>query len=151
MFLISLRNQFRMTEMNVSISGKRALVLLGATLAIGYGISRKAVVAADERRVKGDEIHAVLSGARVVGKGYEQLFGDPRGHDSAPTTYWEGKNASFGRWRVEDDQYCSQWGNFTYWTCYEMRVGEENGAEKVIWIDTSGRRFEGIVEKEGAD
>lgn len=100
----------------------------------------------EERLIQADEIHELLSNSRVIGKGFEQTFGDPRGHASASTTYWEGKNSSFGRWRVEGNKYCSQWGQNGPWACYKMTVFDEAGQRHVVWIDSSNRRFEGVLQ-----
>ena len=100
----------------------------------------------EERRLAADEIHEILANGRVSGKGFVQTFGDPRGHDDASTTYWEGNNSSFGRWKVEADKYCSLWGSSGFWACYEMKVFQKDADQFVVWIDSEGRRFEGKVD-----
>jgi len=120
------------------------LLLAGA----GFSMMQHPATAAEERRIMAQEIHQLLANAKVTGEGYEQTFGDPRGHDSASTTYWEGNNPSYGRWRVSADKYCSQWGNPEFWSCYEVRVIVQPAETAIIWLDESGRRFEGVIVEE---
>lgn len=104
------------------------------------------LLANDERILTGKEILRLLVNSKVAGKGFQQTFGDPRGQVSASTTYWEGNNQSLGRWNVQGNRYCSQWGQNASWACYKVAVLTGKGEISVIWIDESGRRFEGILQ-----
>jgi hypothetical protein len=66
------------------------------------------------RMLSGAEITAALT-ARVVqyqDGARQDFFADGR------TLYGE----SWGRWRVEADQYCSQWPPSDRWACYGVEV-----------------------------
>lgn len=105
----------------------------------------ESVSANQEVRLDEAAIYDVLANKRVKGEGFEQSFGDPRGHENASTTYWEGTNASFGRWKVEGNKYCSQWPPNEFWGCYKVLRSNQNGKVNIIWIDVNGRRFEGVL------
>jgi len=103
--------------------------------------------ATDEVRLSGAEILEILANRRVVGKDFEQTFGDPREHMDASTTYWQGNNSSFGRWKVVDDQYCSLWPQSSLeWSCYTVARLQKGVQVFVIWTAGS-QRFEGLVTK----
>jgi hypothetical protein len=99
----------------------------------------------EEKTLSGLEISVVLSDARVKGVDFQQSFGTPDGETSASTTYWQGNNASFGRWRVEGDDYCSQWQQDGPWSCYAVSSFTLNNDTHIIWIDRSGRRYESVL------
>ena len=99
------------------------------------------VPAAEERPLTGPEITAILTGAEVNGEGTRQEF-----HESGRTLYHDGR-ASWGYWRVEGDQYCSQWPPSDAWTCYDMRSWEEGQRLWVTWISPSGSRYDGYVSR----
>jgi hypothetical protein len=70
--------------------------------------------------MKGDEIRAALTGRTLQ---YQTAWQDFRA--SGKTLYTAGAD-SWGNWRIEDDQYCSQWPPNDLWTCYKMdRSGEK--------------------------
>jgi hypothetical protein len=62
----------------------------------------------------GDQIRAALTD-RVLE--YETAWQDFR--SSGRTLYHAGSD-SWGYWRVQGDQYCSQWPPSDLWTCYDM-------------------------------
>lgn len=133
--------------MTISVIHNRRFWIEIVAALIGFSLCLSDIVfAGEERAIDAEEIYKLLSDARVVGKGFEQTFGDPRGHASASTTYWEGNNSSHGRWRVEGNRYCSQWGQSGPWSCYKMTTHEEGDGRFVVWIDNSGRRFEGLLQ-----
>lgn len=99
----------------------------------------------EENRLNGKEILALLSDSWVKGDDFEQSFGIPDGPVSASTTYWQGGNPSYGRWRVEKDQYCSQWQQNGPWGCYDVSSFQSNEETHIIWTDISGRRYKGIL------
>ena len=97
--------------------------------------------AAKEKRADADRIYELLAGAKAVGEDFEQTFGDPRGHESAPTSYWQANQGSFGRWKVVEDQYCSQWPPNDSWSCYDVLWSAEDGATRIIWVASGGERY----------
>lgn len=69
--------------------------------------------------MRGDEIRAALEGRKLQ---YDNACQDFR--KSGRTLYNAGRD-SWGYWRVEGDQYCSQWPPHDLWACYKMdRRGE---------------------------
>ena len=94
-----------------------------------------------EKRADADRIHELLAGAKAVGEDFEQTFGDPRGHESAPTSYWQGNQGSFGRWKVVNDQYCSQWPPNESWSCYDVFWSADDAATTIIWVSSGGDRY----------
>ena len=75
-----------------------------------------------EIALNGEQIRAFLSDRKIEGnqKGmpWEQSF-----KANGETIYFE-KNAnrppSPGTWKVQNDQYCSQWPPFNRWDCYRF-------------------------------
>jgi hypothetical protein len=65
-------------------------------------------------RLTGDEIRMSLTG-RVLS--YGANWQDFR--SSGRTLYHSGAE-SWGYWRVQDDQYCSQWPPSNLWACYDI-------------------------------
>ena len=64
--------------------------------------------------LSGSEIREALTGRTLQ---YETAWQDFRA--SGKTLYNAGSD-SWGNWRIEDDQYCSQWPPNDLWACYEM-------------------------------
>ena len=94
-----------------------------------------------EIRLSHDEIKSYLEGKTVShrpgGKTeFRQVF-----NANGTTTYKAaGRKAEHGKWSVQGNQYCSQWGPFG-WTCYDM-VAEGN---LITWIAKEGTRFPGMI------
>lgn len=78
--------------------------------------------------MNGDEIRAALTD-RVLS--YGTSWQDFRA--SGRTLYNAGAD-SWGYWRVQDNQYCSQWPPSDLWACYKM---DSNG-ETLRFIGESG-------------
>ena len=76
--------------------------------------------AADWVALSGDEIRAALEGRALVYKNAEQDF-----RASGKTLYQTNGQDSWGNWRIQGDQYCSQWPPSDLWACYGF---EQNGA-----------------------
>jgi hypothetical protein len=95
----------------------------------------------EERKLSGDEIRQYLTGKKVVHRkdttnGFEQTF-----HASGITLYQvQGKETEQGKWSVQADQYCSQWGPFG-WTCYDM-TAQDN---LITWISKEGTLYKGRI------
>lgn len=81
-----------------------------------------APASAEWRALTGVEITAALTGRTLVYDGAWQEFAA-----SGQTLYHAGRD-SLGRWRVEDDLYCSQWPPAEGWACYGMSRDDATGA-----------------------
>lgn len=85
--------------------------------------------------MNGDEIRQALSG-RVLS--YGRSWQDFR--KSGRTLYNAGAD-SWGYWRVQNDQYCSQWPPSDLWACYTMDrrgdalrfVGEDGYVSEAVY------------------
>ncbi len=60
----------------------------------------------------------------------QKFFADGR------TLYAAGSGESWGRWRVEAEQYCSFWPPSQSWPCYGVQI--EAGGLDIRFIGTSG-------------
>jgi len=65
--------------------------------------------------LSGDEITQALAGRTLA---YPDTTQDFRA--SGRTLYIHKGRESWGYWRVENDQYCSQWPPNDLWACYDM-------------------------------
>lgn len=93
---------------------------------------------AEESRLTGPGIAAILAGKTVIGDDWRQHF-----HADGRTAYAADRRDSMGVWQVRGDRYCSQWPPSTHWACYDMTRRVEDGATIVVWIDPDGARTEG--------
>lgn len=75
-----------------------------------------AAQADDWQPMTGEEIQAALTGKKLQ---YEVAWQDFRA--TGRTLYNAGED-SWGYWRVEGDQYCSQWPPRGEWDCYDMQT-----------------------------
>lgn len=86
----------------------------------------------------GEEIRIALTGRTLVYPDTTQDF-----RESGRTLYVHKGRESWGYWRVEDDQYCSQWPPNDLWACYAMDrrgdtlrfVGERDDITEAIYAD----------------
>ncbi len=87
---------------------------------------------AAERRLGGAEITALLPEIVAIGETTRQTF--ERG---GRTDFDDGRRPSVGRWRVQDDSYCSQWPPGDGWRCYHVFVDDKGGDQPdlIIWVD----------------
>lgn len=87
---------------------------------------------AQERRLNGDEISALLPDIVAVGETTRQTF-EISGH----TDYHDGQRLTAGRWRVQNNAYCSTWPPGDNWRCYHVFVDARTNGEPdlIIWID----------------
>lgn len=78
-------------------------------------------MAGDWEPLEGDALRAALTARTLAYQGGEMqgFFADGR-------TLYETPEASWGRWRVEGGQYCSQWPPSDLWACYGV---ERNGID----------------------
>lgn len=88
---------------------------------------------ADERKLNGAEITALLPDIIAIGETTRQTF-----ESSGLTHYDDGRRPTVGRWRVQGDSYCSTWPPGDGWRCYGVRVDEraDNQPDLIIWVDT---------------
>jgi len=88
-------------------------------LAIVAVLLGSAVQAEEWTPMTGDDIRAALTDQKLQYEGAWQEF-----KASGRTLYHAGE-PSWGYWRVQVDQYCSQWPPGGLWDCYTMeRSGE---------------------------
>ena len=57
-------------------------------------------------------------------------------------TRYTGGRGSWGDWRVEGDNYCSQWPPADGWVCFTMERRADNGALK--FVGDSGAKTIGV-------
>jgi hypothetical protein len=106
------------------------MTYLGATLAVfvaGAALAEGGMAAfeADQRPwvpLDGEEVHAAPAGRTLLypDSGARQTF-----HASGRTHYVFGGQESWGRWRIEDEAYCSTWPPSDLWACYDMSRFED--------------------------
>lgn len=84
--------------------------------------------------MSGDEIAATLTERTLKYSSATQKF-----YASGKTLYDAGR-PSWGYWRAEMDQYCSQWPPSDLWTCYDM----EKSDDAVRFVGAQGDKTEGI-------
>ena len=91
-------------------------------------------VVAEEVRLNGPEIEALLPKIIAHGtvKDTRQKFW-PDGH----TEFEEQGRYSFGRWWVDNDNYCSKWPPSEAVSCY----GVAQDGERLIWLPRQGDRI----------
>lgn len=75
------------------------------------------VVSADWVTLTGGEIATALTGRTLA---YAVATQDFRA--SGKTLYVSNGRDSWGNWRIEGDQYCSQWPPSDLWACYDIQV-----------------------------
>ena len=81
------------------------------------------------RALDGGAIKAALEGRSLTYGDASQNF-----ETGGLTVYFAGE-PSFGQWRVEGQQFCSQWPPSDDWTCYD--VEGKDGAIRFIGADGS--------------
>ena len=79
------------------------------------------------RLLDGDGVRAALEGRRLrYASGAVQDF-----RASGRTLYNAGRD-SWGYWRVQGNQYCSQWPPSDLWACYDLRRAPDGGALRFV-------------------
>jgi hypothetical protein len=74
-------------------------------------------MADDWQALTGDQITLALT-ARVLA--YDG--GETQQFNADGTTRYESPDVSHGQWRVQGDQYCSQWPPSDRWSCYGVQA-----------------------------
>ena len=94
-------------------------------------------IAAEEwTQLSGAEIKAALTDAKLQYATATQTF-----YASGKTLYDAGR-PSWGYWRVQGDQYCSQWPPSDLWACYDMAAR----GHELRFIGASGDVTDGTVQ-----
>jgi hypothetical protein len=118
---------------------KSAPVVLGMVL--GFALGAGHVMAAELRVLSGAEIETALDGRKLQYEGAHQTF-----FASGRTEYNNGRPA-WGYWRIQGDQYCSQWPPADGWECYDVELSADGTV--VAFVAGTGHRSEGrYVEEE---
>jgi len=88
---------------------------------------------AQEKELSGEELTKLLPKIIATGKNSRQTF-----TKTGATTYWDNSRETFGRWRVQNNHYCSQWPPSDAWACY--RVLTDSSQKSLVWVGMSGTR-----------
>jgi hypothetical protein len=92
---------------------------------------------AAEASLSGAEVTTLLQNVELTAedgrKKISQIF-----QKSGVTLYIVDGQQSQGFWRVESDQYCSQWPPHEQWDCYTMA----RDGKKITFISVRGKRYE---------
>jgi hypothetical protein len=89
---------------------------------------------AAEMKLNGPEISAGLGDVSLyAGDAIEQIF-----QKGGQTVYIDHGSASQGLWKVQSDQYCSQWPPSQSWACYDVM----QDGDAITFVSGSGTRFE---------
>ena len=91
------------------------------------------------RPMAGAEITQVLTDRSAQYEGAKQHF-----YASGRTLYDSGRT-SWGYWRVEGDQYCSQWPPGDLWSCYSM---DRANHDMIRFVAADGSATEGQMLSE---
>jgi len=108
------------------------------TLVILASLAFVSVAISAERELSGQEITDLLPTIIAIGENATQTFGV-----GGSTTYTLGETASYGRWRIEGNRYCSVWPPAGDWSCYGVvhNSDTDDGRDQLIWVDGSGERI----------
>ncbi|MEL6463332.1 MAG: hypothetical protein AAFQ58_00055 [Pseudomonadota bacterium] len=106
--------------------------------ALILGLFASPLTAEEWHPMTGDDIRAALTGRTLAYPDTTQDF-----RESGRTLYIHKGRESWGYWRVEDDQYCSQWPPNDLWACYGMDrkgdmlrfVGERDDITEATYAD----------------
>ncbi len=102
--------------------------------------------AAEERALEGDEIRTLLPGILAVGDTTRQTFAA-----NGDTVFDDGRRVTNGRWRIQDNFYCSRWPPGGGWRCYRVLVDpKDGGPDLIVWIDAeNGQRTVNTILPKG--
>lgn len=89
-------------------------------------------MASGARTLTGDEIRLLLPTITAVTDTTRQTFAE-----NGETLYTDAARTTAGRWRVQQDFYCSTWPPSDAWRCYavELLPGDSQAPDRIIWID----------------
>ena len=77
------------------------------------------VAAQEWSPLDGAGVRAALIGEKLVYETAWQTFSE-----SGKTLYNAGRD-SWGNWRIQGDQYCSQWAPNAAWACYDVDISAD--------------------------
>ncbi|MEM7198604.1 MAG: hypothetical protein AAF352_09600 [Pseudomonadota bacterium] len=119
----------------------RKVLLICAKMVLGVmGLSM--MVGAHELKLDDAAIVENLQDKQVAGNDWAQKF-----FAGGKTWYESARGREWGSWRVQNNQYCSQWPPSDSWNCYDLFRNDHNGEETMlIWIDAIGNRTFGAVQ-----
>ena len=86
-----------------------------------------AIGIAQEQKLTGAEIEALLPNIKAKGENFTQVF-----TQKGLTTYTYDGRPSEGRWMVQDNQYCSTWPPNNAIECYDVLVDKTQ--KSITWI-----------------
>lgn len=95
-------------------------------------------VQAAEMKLDGAEMQSILNDKVLYGKDAEQIF-----QKSGVTFYSSGGNQSQGNWKIDGEQYCSQWPPNQTWACYDIT----QDGNKITFVSKDGNRTEMSITK----
>ncbi len=93
---------------------------------------------AEEAKISGDAIRIMLNDMTfnqikpTTKYKIEQIF-----QSSGVTHFIVNGDVQTGRWRVEKDQYCSNWPPTEHWDCYDIL----QSGETLIFLSAQGARY----------
>ncbi len=88
-------------------------------------------------KLTGAQIEEALDDTKLRYTLSEQVF-----YASGRTLYDNGR-PSWGYWRVQGDQYCSQWPPADGWACYDM--DRHSGDGRLRFVSETGAMTEGSI------
>ncbi len=97
---------------------------------------------ATEVSLSGSEIGALLNDSVLYGESDGQAT-DQIFQKNGITYYHVGSGQSQGKWRVEGDQFCSQWPPNPAWACYDVMREDR----QIIFISKWGERIDMLLAK----
>ncbi len=102
---------------------------------------------AAERELNGDGITELLPNIIASGNNTRQSS-----TKTGATKYVDNGRNTFGRWRVQNNLYCSQWPPSEVWVCYRVVIDDDTGKppNKIVWIGNSGNRTINKIEHKGS-
>ncbi len=111
--------------------------LIGAIFACGIFLNGAVLAEGIWQPLKGDAATISLSG-HILGypNGATQSF------SSSGDTAYDSGHLQPGRWRIDDDKYCSVWPPSDQWACYRLEQSQDGKAVRFIAEDgnsTEGR------------
>jgi len=86
---------------------------------------------AEEKPLTGEEIRALLPDILAVSETTRQTFAK-----NGDTVFEDGRRVTNGRWRIQDNFYCSTWPPGGGWRCYGVLFDKrDNGPDVIVWVD----------------
>ena len=87
----------------------------------------------------GPAIDETLSDSKVTYEDAWQVF-----HGTGKTLYNAGRD-SWGNWRVQGNQYCSEWPPNAGWDCFDLYVSADGSM--VRFVSKTGHQTDGEIGK----